>query len=95
MNPIDQIFDENNCDPIVLYNENNEEVTFDQIAVIPIEKEVYVILQPVEAMEGMGEDEALLFAIREEDGEKVLIVEDRDDIIDEAFRQYYEMLEEA
>lgn len=47
MNPIDQIFDENNCDPIVLYNENNEAVTFDQIAVIPIEKEVYVILKPV------------------------------------------------
>lgn len=94
MSAIDQIFDPDNCDPIVIYNENNEEVAFEQIAVVPIEGEAYVILKPVNPMEGVGEDEALVFAIVVEDGEEMLVVEDRDEIIDEVFRQYYEMLEE-
>lgn len=94
MSAIDQIFDPNNCDPIVMYNENNEEVAFEQIAVVPIEGEAYVILKPVNPMEGVGEDEALVFAIVVEDGEEMLVVEDRTEIIDEVFRQYYEMLEQ-
>lgn len=94
MRAIDQIFDPNNCDPIVMYNENNEEVAFEQIAVVPIEGEAYVILKPVNPMEGVGEDEALVFAIVVEDGEEMLVVEDRTEIIDEVFRQYYEMLEQ-
>ena len=53
-----------------------------------------MILKPVNPMEGVGEDEALVFAIVVEDGEEMLVVEDRDEIIDEVFRQYYEMLEQ-
>ena len=94
MSAIDQIFDPNNCEPIVMYNENNQEVAFEQIAVVPLDGELYVILKPVEAMEGIGEDEALVFAIVVEDGEEMLVVEDRTEVIDEVFRQYYEMLEE-
>ena len=94
MSAIDQIFDPNNCEPIVMYNENNQEVAFEQIAVVPLDGEVYVILKPVEAMEGIGEDEALVFAIVVEDGEEMLVVEDRTEVIDEVFRQYYEMLDE-
>jgi hypothetical protein len=94
MSAIEQILDPNNCDPIVMYNENNEEVAFEQIAIVPIEGEAYVILKPVNPMEGVGEDEALVFAIVVEDGEEMLVVEDRTEIIDEVFRQYYEMLEQ-
>lgn len=39
MNPIDQIFDENNNDNIILYNENDEPMEFMQIAVIPLDAE--------------------------------------------------------
>lgn len=95
MNAIDQILDENNVDPIVLYSENGEEVRFEQIALIPLDQEAYVILQPVEPMRGVGEDEALVFAIRVEDGEAVLIVEENNAVIDEVFKVYHEMLEEA
>ena len=94
MNPIDMLFDENNNDPIVLYNESNEAVEFEQIALIPYEGVVYAILRPISGME-IAEDEALVFAIREEDGEEVLLVEDKDEIIDAVFKQYYEMLAEA
>ena len=95
MNAIEQILDENNADPIVLYNEYGKEVKFEQIALIPLDEGVYVILQPVEPMPGVAEDEALVFAIRVEDGEAVLIVEDRTAVIDEVFKVYNEMLEEA
>ena len=44
VNPIDAIYDENNEENIVLYNENDEPVEFEQIAVIPIEDNVYVIV---------------------------------------------------
>lgn len=94
MNPIDMLLDENNTDPIVLYNENNEEISFEQIALIPIDEQVYAILKPLGDFEGVGEDEALVFTIAEEDGEEVLVVEDRDEIIDAVFEEYYAMLAE-
>ena len=94
MSVIDQIFDPDNCDPIVIYNENNEEVAFEQIAVVPIEGDAYVILKPVNPMEGVGEDEALVFAIMMEADEPILVVEERDEIIDAVFDQYYKLLEE-
>lgn len=94
MNPIDMLLDENNTDPIVLYNENNEEVSFEQIALIPIDGQVYAILKPLGDFEGVGEDEALVFTIAEDDGEDVLVVEDREEIIDAVFEEYYAMLAE-
>ena len=94
MNPIDMLLDENNTDPIVLYNENNEEVSFEQIALLPLDEQVYAILKPLGDFEGVGEDEALVFTIAEEDGEGVLVVEDREEIIDAVFEEYYAMLAE-
>lgn len=94
MNPIDMLLDENNTDPIVLYNENNEEISFEQIALIPLDEQVYAILKPLGDFEGVGEDEALVFTIAEEDGEGVLVVEDREEIIDAVFEEYYAMLAE-
>ena len=44
VNAIDALFDENNTDNIVLYNEKEEPVEFEQIAIIPIEENVYAIL---------------------------------------------------
>jgi hypothetical protein len=92
--PIDMLLDENCSDPIVLFDENNEEVAFDQIAVIPLNGDVYAILKPLGDFEGVAEDEALVFVIAEEDDEDVLQVVEEDEIIDAVFAQYYEMLKE-
>ena len=94
-NPIDMILDENCDEPIVLYNGNNEEVAFEQIAVVPYDGEIYVILKPVEDMEGVEEDEALVFVIDEYEDESALVIVDDDRLIDIVFKEYYEMLEEA
>ena len=95
MNPIDMLFDENNNDPIVLYNEDNEAVSFEQIAIVPIDGVVYAILKPQTTDDGIAEDEALVFAVTEEDDEDVLMIVTDDGIIDAVFAEYYAMLKEA
>jgi len=94
-NAIEQLLDEKNTDPIALYDEDDNEVMFEQIALIPYKEVLYAILKPVEAMEGVGEDEAIVFALEtdEEEDEVLSVVED-DAIIDAVFKEYYNMLEE-
>ena len=92
VSPIDLLLDENNSDNITLYDEKGEGVEFEQIAVIPMDEKIYAILRPVEAFEGMKDDEALVFNIEEVDDEEVLVVTEDDKIIDKVFEQYYEML---
>ena len=95
MNPIDMIMDENNNENIIMYNEQNEPVEFAQIAVIPLNEQVYVILKPVGDVEGIGEDEALVFSIEEYEDEEALSLVDDDQTIDQVFEEYYQMLREA
>lgn len=96
-NPIDCLFDENNTDPIILFNENGEEISFEQIALIPKKGKTYAILQPIEEMEGVGEDEALVFAIEEpknKDEQEYLTLVTDVEIIDEVFKVYDELIDE-
>ena len=96
-NPIDALFDENNCDPIVLFSENGEEISFEQIALIPIEEKMYAILKPVVPIEGLGENEGLVFSIEvnEENGEEFLVLVADEKIIDAVFEIYDELVNEA
>lgn len=95
-NGIDSLFDEKNEDDIVLTNGNGESVAFHKIAFIPLEKKTYVILQPVEKMEGVGEDEALVFSIEtNDDGVQYLSLSTDSDAIDKAFEIYYKLFDEA
>ena len=97
LNPIDCLFDEDNTDPIVMYNEKGEKVEFEQIALIPIEEDIYAILKPTEEMEGIGEDEALVFEIvepeDEEEEEYLNLVSDLT-IIDKVFDIYNKLIDE-
>ena len=56
VNGIDALFDENNTDNIVLYNEREEEVEFEQVAIIPIIENLYAILKPVQKIDGVADD---------------------------------------
>ena len=94
-NPIDRLFDENDCDPIVLYGEDGQEIAFEQIALIPLEGRVFVIMQPVELLEGMADDEALVFEILDRNGETVLDIVLDDEIIDAVFATYDILFAEA
>lgn len=94
LSPIDMLLDENNTENIKLYNEENQEVEFEQIALVPIENKTYAILKPVNEMEGIAEDEALVFVIDEIDDEDCLVIVEDDNIVDKVFEEYYKMLKE-
>lgn len=95
MNPIDKLFDEDNCDNITLINENGEPNEFEQIAIIPKGDTAYAILKPAFEMEGVEEDEGLVFAVKtNEAGEDFLELVTDELIIEEIFSVYFSLLEE-
>ncbi len=95
-NPIDCLYDEDNNDAIVLFNEKGEEIAFEQIALIPQPTKTYAILKPIKPMEGVGEDEGLVFSIEtsNEDNQEYLVLVTDEDVIDEVFKVYDELVAE-
>lgn len=94
MSAIDIILDENNNENVILFDENNKEVEFEQIALIPLEDDLYVILRPVEKIDGIEENEALVFQISTHDDEDIIEICDDFDIVDKVFEEYYSLLKE-
>ena len=92
--PIEILLDQENNENIKLYDEKNNCVEFEQVAIIPIDEKIYAILRPVAGLEGVGEDEALVFTIEEVDEEDCLVVVDDDTVVDAVFEQYYKLLKE-
>lgn len=94
-NAIEQLLDENNTDPIILYDEDDKEVKFEQIAIIPLNDSLYAILKPMEQMEGVAEDEAIVFSFEtDEESDEVLSVVEDDATIDAVFDEYYKLIKE-
>ena len=82
-------------DIVTLLSANGEEVEFIEIAGIAHQGCFYVILQPVELIEGMADDEALVFKVsRSENGEDKFEIELDDEIIDAVFKGYNRLLED-
>ena len=93
---VEALLDPHNNDLIRLYDEDGEETVFRQIAVTSIEEAVYAILKPEEPFEGLGEDEALVFALeKNERGDVSLLLVSDGDIIDAVFEDYYNLLRES
>jgi hypothetical protein len=92
ISPIDALMDEENTSHIVLYNEADDPVEFEQIAVIELRGKVYPLLRPLVDIPEIAEDEALVFAIEEYEGEQTLVVVQDDCIVDEVFEEYYRLL---
>ena len=94
MSNLDKLFDENCDDNIILYDADDKEVEFEQVAVVPLNESVYAILKPVLPMEGVGEDEALVFELIEEDDEEMLTIVNDEEIAEAVFEIYYDLLRE-
>lgn len=90
---IDILLDEDNDDNIILYDENDQENEFEQIALIPLNGKIYAILKPVNCMEDVGDDEAVVFCIEEVEGEYALIPEQDNAVGEAVFNEYYSLLE--
>ena len=74
---VDRFFDDENTDKIYLKDNNNKEIEFEQVATIDYDANYYAILYPLSKIEGVGEDEVLVFLIDEEN-DKLVYVEDED-----------------
>ena len=83
-------------DIVTLLSADGEEIDFVEIAGIALDDNFYSILQPAELLEGMDDDEALVFRVsRGEDGEDKFEIELDDDIIEAVFTEYNRLLDEA
>ncbi|MDD3232498.1 MAG: DUF1292 domain-containing protein [Clostridia bacterium] len=95
-NLLDILLDETDESPIVLYNEKDEPVKFDQVAIIPIEEKLYIILKPLDEIEGVAEDEAIVFFVDEKsEDDTELVVETDEKIAMQVFDEYYKLLEKS
>ncbi|NCB48614.1 MAG: DUF1292 domain-containing protein [Clostridia bacterium] len=98
--PIDCLFDEDDTSPISLFDEKGEEVKFEQIALIPLKEKIYAILKPINKMEFIGDDEALVFEVVQKENEKDGSVEEflnlvsDIDTIDKAFVEYNKLVDQ-
>jgi hypothetical protein len=82
-------------DVVTLLSATGEEISFIEIAGIAYQGNFYAILQPVELLEGMEDDEALVFKVsRTEQGEDKFEIELDDEIIDAVFKEYNRLLDE-
>lgn len=83
-------------DIVTLLSANGEEIDFVEIAGIAHEGKFYAILQPVELLEGMDDDEALVFEVgTKEDGSSVFEIVLDEEIIDIVFEKYNELLDQV
>lgn len=83
-------------DIVTLLSANGEEIDFVEIAGIAHEGKFYAILQPVELLEDMADDEALVFEVgTKEDGSSVFEIVLDEEIIDIVFEKYNELLDQV
>ena len=92
--PIEALLDPQNTENIILYDENDKAVEFEQIALIPLNNSVYCILKQVEKMEDVAEDEAVVFELVDdaENGDVLNIVME-EEVAQQVFDEYKKMIE--
>lgn len=93
--PINQILDEKNVENIIMYDEDNNPIEFEQIALIPVENDelLYAILIPVTPMQGVNEGEGVVFSI-DENAHDIQVVNDEKKI-DEVLTVYQKLIDEG
>ena len=93
--PADEIVSDEDDQIVTLLSATGEEIDFVEIAGIAHKGKFYVILQPVELLEGMSDDEALVFEVAAsgDDAQYSIVLDD--EIIDAVFAEYEKLFEEA
>ena len=88
---VNQIVNEEE-DIITLISEDGEEVDFVEIAGIAYRGNFYAVLQPVELVDGMTEEEALVFKVTKgKNGEDNFEIEIDDSVIDAVYQEYLKL----
>lgn len=94
MDILDVLLDEDNKEPIVLVDDKGRKLSFEQIAVIPFKEKIYCVLKPIDKIENVQDDEAIVFYVDEKDGQPpVLMVETDEKVAMDVFEEYYNLLD--
>lgn len=93
---LDILLDKENQEPIALMDENGNTVNFQQVAIIPLDSTLYCVLKPIDEIEGIADDEAVVFCVDiDKIGRSFLRVEQDELKAIEVFERYYDLLAEA
>ena len=92
---INQILDENNLENIIMFDDENKPIEFEQVAVIPLENDelLYAILIPITPMQGVNEGEGVVFAIDEAKHDIEVVNDEKK--IDAVLTVYQKLIEEG
>ena len=90
----DVLLDEGNKAPIILVDGNARKIAFEQIAVISYNEKLYCVLKPLDKIENIANDEAVVFYVNEDGEEPVLMVETDELTAMDVFEEYYNLLDE-
>ncbi len=94
INILDVLLDKDDRDPIRLADSKGRELLFEQVAIIPHDDKIYCILKPITRIEGVADDEAIVFYVDESSAESpVLMVETNELTAIDVFEEYYDLLE--
>lgn len=93
---VEKLLDENNTDPIILYNQDGKEAKFQQVAIIPYNEVVYCLLSPESGVEGVSCNEVMVFKLMydEETEFSYLEYEYEEETFKAVYEQYRSMAEE-
>lgn len=85
-----EIFDDSNI--VTLYDEEEKPIDFYEVACIELNDKYYGLMQPVEPMEGLAEDEAVIFEIQHTEGEEddMFIPLFDEQVLEAVFNEYME-----
>jgi len=89
---LDILLDSDNDSFITMFDENNSQIKFQQVATIPFNENVYAILKPIDYLEGVEDDEALVFKIIQELNGSSLELENDKRTCQTIFDKYYELI---
>ncbi|MBO5262349.1 MAG: DUF1292 domain-containing protein [Clostridia bacterium] len=89
---IDRLFDESYTENIFIKDNEGKEIEFEQVAIVDFQENYYAVLEPVTPVEGVGEDEVMVFLIDEE--KDCLVYVEDEKIIDGVNEEFIAMLEE-
>lgn len=93
---IDILLDADNKDPILLTDEKGNKIAFEQVAVIPYDQKIYCILKPIDHIDNVEDDEAIVFYVEEDlygGNAPVLRVEADELKAIDVFEKYYDLLD--
>lgn len=92
---LDVLLDADNTAPIYITDSNGKVLKFDQIAVIPHDDDLYCILKPITPIDGVGENEAIVFHVdTDSDGKAGLSIEEDEKKAYIIFQKYEKLLTE-